>query len=119
MLSLCFPITVSAVKSHLCVMHECQLLSALLHKLSQKKVKMKHCYIPSISSKNSTVLQAYNTTCSQNTSPQNLYTILIWIICRGVDSCGVFASFSSHKDFLLLTQIAPVLFHIILYSVCL
>lgn len=62
---------------------------------------MKHFYIPSISSKYSTVLQAYNNTYSQNTSPQNLYTILIWIICRGLDSCGVFASFSSHKDFLL------------------
>lgn len=47
MLSVCFPVAVSALKSYLFVMHECQWLSVLLHKHSLKKSskKVMHCYI--------------------------------------------------------------------------
>lgn len=69
---------------------------------------MTHCYILSVSAKNSAVLKAYNATYSQNTSPQNMYTILIWIICRGLGSCGVLLHSLSHKDFLFMIQRAYI-----------
>lgn len=88
MLSVCF-----LHWTHICVscmsVTGCQFCYISSHKKKIIQVKIMHCYIPSIAAKNRAVLQACNATYSQNTSPQNMYTILIWIICRGLGSCGV------------------------------